>query len=107
MVLGMNKHARTIEQGSGRVTTRVAAAAMAIMVAARAAVAQGPVVALAVLIDKQLRQHCLDGHRSHDSGCPYCVRANLRERAAHRQLRKSYADPDGYVTHCDFSGPHT
>ena len=50
-------------------------AALALLITTGAAQAQ---TALVVLKGKQLRQHCLDGHRPYHIGCPWCVRANLR-----------------------------
>ena len=106
LVMEMDSHEHAVDNLNGGVATRVAAAAVVILVAARATVVGAVDVVYVALGGKQLRQHCIDGHRPYHSGCPFCVRANTRERAAHTQLRESYADPNGYVLQSDFSGPH-
>ena len=58
------------------------------------------------LSGKALREHLIGGHRPHSDKCPWCVRANLRERRATRKLRDSKADPNGWVVDSDYSGKH-
>jgi hypothetical protein len=55
---------------------------------------------------KQLRKHLCEGHRPYSDKCPWCVRANLRERRAVRKVKDSKVSPNGYTIDSDFSGKH-
>ena len=61
---------------------------------------------IAGLKGSALRKHLEDGHRSYSDKCPWCVRANLRERRAERKLREAKFNPNGWVIDSDFSGRH-
>ena len=61
---------------------------------------------IAGLKGSALRKHLEDGHRPYSDKCPWCVRANLRERRAERKLREAKFNPNGWVIDGDFSGRH-
>ena len=48
----------------------------------------------------------LDGHRPYIYKCPWCVRANMRERRSERKLKEAKCDLGGWVISSDFSGKH-
>ena len=67
---------------SGLVALVVASFAAAGDVCTDVAHGAGRCILAAALKGKALRKHLVEGHRPYSDRCPWCVRANLRERKA-------------------------
>ena len=91
---------------SGLVALVVASCAAAGDVCTDVAHGAGRCILAAALKGKALRKHLVEGHRPYSDRCPWCVRANLRERKAVRKVRDSKVNPNGYTVDSDFSGKH-